>query len=34
VGIAAAGVAVGVGATNLFNLAYENNFLGVYDGLD
>jgi hypothetical protein len=34
VGIAAAGVAVSVGATNLFNLAYENNFLGVQDGLD
>ncbi|GGK09379.1 hypothetical protein GCM10007063_34820 [Lentibacillus kapialis] len=34
IGIAAAGAAVGVGATMGFNYLYDNNILGIQDGLD
>ena len=34
VGVATASFAIGVGVTWLFNKAYENNFLGLKDGLD
>lgn len=34
VGIAAAGTAIGVGVTMGFNYMYDNNILGIQDGLD
>ncbi|AYG00460.1 T7SS effector LXG polymorphic toxin [Lactococcus allomyrinae] len=34
IGVSAAAIGIGVGATALFNLAYDNNFLGLKSGLD